>query len=487
MELLEKVWPEWKVEGELGEGSFGKVYRIKRQDIGGTYHAALKVITIPKDKSELSSIMTEGMMDKDSVTHYFRGMMEEIVKEFAMMEKLKGNTNIVAYEDHRVIPHEEGPGWDILIRMELLTPLTDYMAEHSLGEMDAIKIGIDICRALELCQKYNIIHRDIKPENIFVSELGDYKLGDFGVARTAEKTMSGMSKKGTYTYMAPEVYKGKAYNATVDLYSLGIVLYRLVNNYRTPFLPPAPQMISFNDKEVAQERRMNGEGFPVPTQGSAGLTAIIRKACAYNPKDRYVDPTQMRLALEGLSKEETFEVEATVREERGPVDFIIAEEPDEGTVALSLVTEPKPKQEAESGIIPEVTQKSSQVSEPKWTQEQPIDESLLEAAREELRRKQRECAEAGVSKKNQLVAVILALFFNLCGAPYFYMGYPVKGLIRLGITFISMPLGVIPVVIGVMIEGWIYAFRIGTGEAKDKAGRYVLSASQKKAWAPKEK
>lgn len=300
MELLEKVWPEWKVEGVLGEGSFGKVYKIKREDIGGTYYAALKVISIPKDKSEVQSIMTEGMMDQASATHYFQGMVEEIVKEFAMMEKLKGNTNIVAYEDHKVIPHEDSLGWDILIRMELLSPLTDYMAEHTLGEQDALKLGIDICRGLELCQKHHIIHRDIKPENIFVSEMGDYKLGDFGVARTAEKTMSGMSKKGTYTYMAPEVYKGEAYNATVDLYSLGIVLYRLLNNYRTPFLPPAPQMISFSDKETAQARRMNGEELPAPAQGSEAFTAIIRKACAYNPKDRFTDATQMRLALEAL-------------------------------------------------------------------------------------------------------------------------------------------------------------------------------------------
>lgn len=301
MDLLKKVWPEWKIEGELGEGSFGKVYKIKREDIGGTYYAALKVIRIPKDKNEINAIMTEGMMDKASATHYFQGMVEEIVKEFAMMEKLKGNTNIVAYEDHKVIPHEDSLGWDILIRMELLTSLTDYMAEHTLGEQEAIKLGIDICRALELCQKYHIIHRDIKPENIFVSEMGDYKLGDFGVARTAEKTSSGMSKKGTYTYMAPEVYRGGAYNATVDLYSLGIVLYRLVNNYRTPFLPPAPQMISFSDKETAQSRRMSGEEFPAPTQGSEALTAVIRKACAYNPKERFADAAQMRRALEGLA------------------------------------------------------------------------------------------------------------------------------------------------------------------------------------------
>ena len=88
-------------------------------------------------------------------------------------------------------------------------------------------MGVDICKALELYQKYNIIHRDIKPENIFVSDNGDFKLGDFGIARTIEKTMSDLSKKGTYNYMAPEVYQGGEYGFSVDLYSLGIVLYRI--------------------------------------------------------------------------------------------------------------------------------------------------------------------------------------------------------------------------------------------------------------------
>ena len=60
-----------------------------------------------------------------------------------------------------------------------------------------IKLGMDLSKALEYCRKLKIIHRDIKPENIFVSRFGDFKLGDFGIARELERTMSGFSKKGT--------------------------------------------------------------------------------------------------------------------------------------------------------------------------------------------------------------------------------------------------------------------------------------------------
>lgn len=299
IELLEKVWPEWNIVREIGEGSFGKVYEVRRKDIGGIYEAALKVISIPKNQSEVDEIITEGM-DEGSATQYFQSIMEELVKEFALMERLKGNTNIVTYEDHKVVAFEEGVGWNIFIRMELLMPLTERLKSNFMDENDVIKLGKDICRALELCQKHDIIHRDIKPENIFISEYGDYKLGDFGIARTAEKTMAGMSKKGTYTYMAPEVYKGDAYNATVDIYSLGIVLYRLLNDNRSPFLPPYPQTITFNAREEAQRKRLVGEEFPKPAHGSEELANIIKKACAYVPRHRFKNAREFRDALESL-------------------------------------------------------------------------------------------------------------------------------------------------------------------------------------------
>ena len=100
-------------------------------------------------------------------------IIEEIIKEIAIMSELKGHTNIVTYEDHRVIPHEDHIGWDILIRMELLTSLLDYSEEHEITEQTVIKLGTDILTALEVCQKYHVVHRDIKPENIFVSATGD--------------------------------------------------------------------------------------------------------------------------------------------------------------------------------------------------------------------------------------------------------------------------------------------------------------------------
>lgn len=290
------TWPGWECVRQLGAGSFGKVYEIRRKETNKEYKAALKVITIPYDQSEIQSAISEGM-DEQSVTEYFRGMVENITDEVALMSELVGNSNIVSYEDHMIKEHVNGIGWDILIRMELLNPLQEWSASYPLSVSDVITLGCDICRALEKCQMKNIIHRDIKPENIFVNEYGDYKLGDFGIARTVEKTVSNLSQKGTYTYIAPEVYKGQDYGRTADIYSLGVVLYRYLNKNRVPFLPTEGN-IRYEDRENALKRRMRGEQIPPPRDGSEKLKGVVLVAMAYEPGDRFQSAQAFRTALE---------------------------------------------------------------------------------------------------------------------------------------------------------------------------------------------
>ena len=289
----------WNITRLLGEGSYGKVFEIERSEFGQTYRAALKVITVPQSSAEVRSVISEGMSVSQAEA-YFHGIVEELMHEFSIMFKLKGTANIVSCEDLRVLEHPDGIGWDILIRMELLHPLLPYVYEHPMARRDIIRLGIDICKALELCQRYNIIHRDIKPENIFISDNGDYKLGDFGIARTIERTTSGLSKKGTYSYMAPEVYIGKKYGFSVDTYSLGLVLYRMLNKNRGPFLPQPPEAITYDNREQALARRMSGEALPRPFYGEGRLGEIVLKACAFDPKDRYSSPQQLRQELEAI-------------------------------------------------------------------------------------------------------------------------------------------------------------------------------------------
>lgn len=298
-QLPVSAWPEWKIVEKIGEGSFGKVYKARRTEQGKTFYSAIKVITIPSNAGELSSVRSENP-DEQSVKEYFYSLVEECIQEVNTMEYFRGNSHVVSVEDYKVMEYLDDIGWDIYIRMEYLTSFLDYCAGRALTEEDVIHLGIDLCKALEYCQCQNIIHRDIKPENIFVSRFGEFKLGDFGIARELDRTMSGLSKKGTFSYMAPEMYRGETYDARVDIYSLGIVLYKLRNHNRLPFISLKKQLITYRDKEEALNRRMAGEKLPVPAEAGEAFAEVILKACAYDRHDRYESAEEFRMALEQI-------------------------------------------------------------------------------------------------------------------------------------------------------------------------------------------
>ena len=108
-------------------------------------------------------------MDEESIRAYYEEIVEDFENEIRLMESLKGMQNVVSVEDYKIVERKQEIGWDIYIRMELLTPFNEYVTNNYLTEKEVIKIGIDICSALELCDRMNIIHRDIKPENIFIN------------------------------------------------------------------------------------------------------------------------------------------------------------------------------------------------------------------------------------------------------------------------------------------------------------------------------
>ena len=296
----EPFFGSWHIKRFIGAGSYGKVFEIERRDFDMVFTGALKAITIPADKSEYEQVLEAGM-DREGASTYFRDYVQELNREIALMSRLKGHSNIVSYEDHQIIPHEDGIGWDILIRMELLRPINDALRQNkSFTRAEVVRLGTDLCRALEVCGQYNIIHRDIKPANIFISDTGDYKLGDFGVARIASASTGASTRAGTVNYMAPEVFRGEKYTANVDIYSLGLVMYQLLNANRMPFYPPYPQPITFSAAEQARARRLAGEALPLPSGAQDALGQLVCKACAPDPAQRFAGPLALRKALEAL-------------------------------------------------------------------------------------------------------------------------------------------------------------------------------------------
>lgn len=296
---LSKIWPEWKVVKKVGEGSFGKVYKCERDEYGINSVCAIKKISIPQSPSELESVKFEGFSEA-AAKSYFEDIVKDFSNEIKMMLMLKGASNIVSVENYKIVEKKDTIGWDIYIRMEFLTSFIKFSAGLEFKEPSVKRFGLDLCNALEICSRKGIIHRDIKPDNIFVDDYGNYKIGDFGVAKRLEGTVGLMSKKGTYAYMAPEVFKDEPYDARADIYSLGMVMYKLLNRNRDPFISLEKQYVSLEERTESFNRRKSGEELPAPVDASPEMAKVILKACAFKAEDRYKDAKEFRKALQAL-------------------------------------------------------------------------------------------------------------------------------------------------------------------------------------------
>lgn len=292
----------WESVGVIGRGSSGTVYRAKRTIGRNTEWAAVKHISMPSDPDELNTIRAElGTADENTVNEYLYESLQDMLGEYFQMKSLQGHTNIVACQDIQQIPKSEGLGYDVYIWMELLESLSNRIIEGKMDRDETIRMGMNICQALSLLKSKRIVHRDIKPQNIFVNEHGDYKLGDFGSARGIKGTSTVMSMKGTFSYTAPEIMRGEKAGFSSDIYSLGLVMYRLMNRNRHPFIQEG-DISSARGIEDSNFRRFGGEALPMPVDVDEELGRIILKACAFEPRNRWQTPEEMFNALAALNE-----------------------------------------------------------------------------------------------------------------------------------------------------------------------------------------
>jgi len=159
----------------------------------------------------------------------------------------------------------------------------------------AIDIAIDVCGALEAAHAQGVIHRDIKPGNIMLNPRGEVKVTDFGIARvttTADTVAQTAAILGTASYLSPEQAQGQPVDGRSDIYSLGCVLYEMVTG-RPPFLGDSPVAVA--SKQVLEQptppSRLNSDV-------TADLDAVILRALAKNPANRYQSAEEMRSDLE---------------------------------------------------------------------------------------------------------------------------------------------------------------------------------------------
>jgi len=295
----ESVFQDWKVKEYLGGGSGGQtgVYRIVRPHGSWEEVGALKVITIVEAKGKFQEQSESFQHDYLRHREQLRAKAEQ---EVQLMYRLRDCAQVVNYQDYTFInwQGENNFGCDLLIRMEYLTSLETILMRQTVHEAGILRVGRDMTEALIRCHQEGIIHRDIKPANIFMTPNGNYKLGDFGIARILDDTQFAYTSIGTRAYAAPEQTRQETYDHRVDIYSLGLTLYEMSNLGKLPY---AESGYVRHDEVL---RRLTGDPLPAPSQASPALANVILKACSFLPEDRYPDARAFQRALEMVGQKE---------------------------------------------------------------------------------------------------------------------------------------------------------------------------------------
>src|SRR5437763_5430266 len=192
---------------------------------------------------------------------------------------------------------EHGPSGEELpyIVMEFVNGRTlkeVLTAEGRLMPRRALEITADICSAIEFSHRHGIIHRDIKPGNVMLTQTGQIKVMDFGIARALASGASTMTQTsaviGTAQYLSPEQARGEPVDARSDVYSTGCVLFELLCGH-PPLVGDNPVSVAYQHvREDAKPPSMSNRDV------SPDVDAVVLKALAKNPLNRYQSAGEMR-------------------------------------------------------------------------------------------------------------------------------------------------------------------------------------------------
>jgi len=278
--IREPLWGQWYLGERLYAGAETEVYALTRRG-GMGRPCAVKCIRVPAGREE---------------------ELERVESECRTQERMADSGGAVAILDDMVVPVEGPDGsvshYEILLRMERLECLADLLREGmQFSEAEVRKLARDLCEALIFAHRLNVVHRDIKPANIYRSPSGQFKLGDFGIAARTDGQAIG-TLAGTAAYMAPEAAAGRNSGAQADLYSLGIVLYQLLNDN---FLPMTHDGSTYAEVQNTISARLRGTRVPRVPCRTSRLRRAVARACAPDPRRRWHSAEEMLAALNGPS------------------------------------------------------------------------------------------------------------------------------------------------------------------------------------------
>ncbi len=252
----------------------------------------LKHISVPESQKQVDAlILTGAAADNDAAQAYYEQVVNDYREELELMEALADTPNLDGFHSYEIKPKEDGVGFDVFLLAERKTTLETYLAETPMTQSSAVNLAMDLCNALADLRKAGLIHRDVKPGNIFLSE-GHFKLGDLGIAKMQDLKYCSMPESMISPFSAPELFSLMAnVNETIDLYAVGLILYRIYNGNHAPFEDEK------TSAKAADKQRITGQELPTPMFADYEMAEIIRKATAFQPQDRYQTPDEMKQDL----------------------------------------------------------------------------------------------------------------------------------------------------------------------------------------------
>ncbi len=276
----------------IGSGNRGTVWLIRQAETDRM--VAIKRISIPVSPENVQALMFSGAVkDEAEAREYYNRLSQELVQELDAIEPLSECPNILPFQGSFLTPKENEVGYDLYLLSEYCETLRTYMEYNAMTHLRALNMSIDICTALEAYRSAGLLHRDVKPSNIFVGPRGQYMLGDLGAVRLDALSYAFIPDDQFNAYSAPETAEGTfGLNATIDTYSLGMVLYRIYNGGHAPFEDEK------TGSRAAEAQRIAGVQLPAPMYADYEMAGLILKACAPDPAARFQTPGEFKQELQ---------------------------------------------------------------------------------------------------------------------------------------------------------------------------------------------
>lgn len=285
--LLDHMQVEKESAGHIGR----TCYTLRQTTTGERF--VLKRISVPASDSQVRALILSGAYADEAAVHTYYGRVAENIRaELEQGKKLAVSGCYAGALGYQVVPKESGVGYDVYILYPLYISLSDYLSMSAITNLRAINLALDLCDAIAACREAGYLFGNIKPENIYLMPSGRFLLGDLGLVPLEDMKYACLPEDYIGVYSAPELSDITASpNATIDLYSLGMILYRIYNGNHGPFEDEN------TGEAMADKLRMTGKPLPTPIYADYELAGIILKACAFKQEDRYQTPQEFKQAI----------------------------------------------------------------------------------------------------------------------------------------------------------------------------------------------